>query len=113
MVVDDLAGLEDRAPRQLAHVVEMAVSRHLLANWTFCFVCLFACLFVSIVGGTNSQNFVEKESTHELHPVIYFRTDLAAVGGVVGEKPPISQYLPSEVVDGDFGSRALGATLND
>ncbi len=45
---------------------------------------------------------MEEKSTHELHPVIYFRTDLAAVVGVVGEESPISQYLPSEVVDGDF-----------
>ncbi len=65
------------------------------------FICLFVYLF-SFAGWTNSQNFVEEESTHELHPVIYFRTDLAAVGGVVGEESPISQYLPSEVVDGDF-----------
>ena len=49
-----------------------------------------------------SQYFVEKESSKELHPIVYLRTDLAAVGGIVGEKPPISQYLPSEVVDGDL-----------
>ena len=44
---------------------------------------------------------MKNKAPKKLHPVIYSRADLAAIGGIVVKKPSLIQDLPSEVVNID------------